>query len=225
MKKDLEHDLISEKKLLDSENEKDVRVDQNSDKKIDEYDEIDDKKDFKEETKNKSGFFGKKTTSKEDSTKDIIEKLKKENAKFAEDKEELNDRFLRLYSEFDNYKKRTNKEKVDLIDTASEKVLKDILPIVDDFERAMQANENSQDIVAIKEGFKLIYSKLLQLLKVYEVEEIPAIDKPFDTDFHEAITHYKATNNDEKGKVMEVSQKGYKIKNKVIRYSKVVVGI
>lgn len=225
MKKDLEHDLISEKKLLDSENEKDVRMDQNSDKKIEEYDESDDKKDLKEETKNKSGFFGKKTTSKEDSTKDIIEKLKKENAKFAEDKEELNDRFLRLYSEFDNYKKRTNKEKVDLIDTASEKVLKDILPIVDDFERAMQANENSQDIVAIKEGFKLIYSKLLQLLKVYEVEEIPAIDKPFDTDFHEAITHYKATNNDEKGKVMEVSQKGYKIKNKVIRYSKVVVGI
>jgi len=225
MKKDLEHDLISEKKLLDSENEKDVRVDQNSDKKIDEYDEIDDKKDFKEETKNKSGFFGKKTTSKEDSQKEIIEKLKKENAKFAEDKEELNDRFLRLYSEFDNYKKRTNKEKVDLIDTASEKVLKDILPIVDDFERAMQANENSQDIVAIKAGFNLIYSKLLQLLKIYEVEEIPARDKPFDTDFHEAITHYKATNNDEKGKVMEVSQKGYKIKNKVIRYSKVVVGI
>lgn len=225
MKKDLGDDLKEEKDLINSGSENDVRIEQNSDKMGTESDDSNNKKDIQEEPKNKSGFFGKKTTSKEDSQKEIIEKLKKENEKYAEEKQELNDKFLRLYSEFDNYKKRTNKEKLDLIDTASEKVLRDMLPIVDDFERAIQANENLQDATAIKSGFELIYSKLLQLLKVYEIEEIPAKGELFSTDFHEAITHFPAANEDEKGKVMEVSQKGYKIKNKVIRYSKVVVGI
>jgi molecular chaperone GrpE len=225
MKKDLGDDLKEEKDLINSENENNVRTEHNSDKIETENNESNDKKEIQEGSKNKSGFFGKKTTPKEDSQKDIIEKLKKENAKYAEDKQELNDKFLRLYSEFDNYKKRTNKEKLDLIDTASEKVLRDMLPIVDDFERAIHANQNLNDAEAIKSGFELIYSKFLQLLKVYEVSEIPAKGEFFNTDFHEAITHFPATEEDEKGKVMEVSQKGYKIKNKVIRYSKVVVGI
>ena len=225
MKKDLESDMKSKKISLDSESEKDVSVDKNADSEIEIIEDSVDQKDVKEEVKNKSGFFGKKASLKDDSQKDIIEKLKKENAKFADDYRELNDKFLRLYSEFDNYKKRTNKEKLDLIETASEKVLRDLLPIVDDFERAIKANENGEDVVAIKSGFELIYSKLLQLLKVYDVEVIPAKGETFNTDLHEAITHFQATNEDEKGKVIEVSQKGYKIKNKVIRYSKVVVGI
>ena len=225
MKKDLGDDLKEKKDPINSESENNVKIEQNSDTAGKESNYSNDKKNIQEGAKNKSGLFGKKTTPKEDSQKDIIDKLKRENAKYAEDKQELNDKFLRLYSEFDNYKKRTNKEKLDLIDTASEKVLKDLLPIVDDFERAIQANENLQDITAIKSGFELIYSKLLQLLKVYEVEEIPAKGELFNTDIHEAITHFPATNEDEKGKVVEVSQKGYRIKNKIIRYSKVVVGI
>lgn len=171
-----------------------------------------------EEAKSKSGFFGKKNSS-----KDEITKLKEENSKLLEEKRELNDKFLRLYSEFDNYKKRTHKEKLELIDTASEKVILDMLTIVDDFERAIKANESIDDASVIKEGFDLIYQKLLQVLRKNGVEEIPAMGEPFDTDYHEAITHVPV-GEDEKGKVIDVTQKGYKIKNKVIRYAKVVVG-
>jgi len=139
------------------------------------------------------------------------------------EKAELNDRFLRLYSEFENYKKRTNKEKTDLIATASEKVISGLLPVVDDFERAIQHNQNIEEITVLKEGFELIYNKLLTLLKRFEVEEIIALGETFDTDLHEAITHFPAQNEEEKGKVMDVTQKGYKLKDKVIRFAKVVV--
>jgi len=167
--------------------------------------------------KEKSGrsFFGKKST-KED-------KLKQQIAELEAQTKELNEKFLHLYSEFDNYKKRTNKEKLDLLSTASEKVIVSLLPIIDDFERAVIANENLDDLQVIKDGFVLIYNKMLQLLKRFDVDEIPAKGETFDTDFHEAITHFPAPKEEDKGKVMEVTQKGYKIKNKVIRFSKVVV--
>lgn len=165
--------------------------------------------------KNKS-VFGKKF-SKEDKYKEEVELLKEEKA-------ELNDKFLRLYSEFDNYKKRTLKEKLELIETASERVIIEILPILDDFERAIKANENVHDISAVKEGFELIYNKLSQTLKKAGVEPIQAIGENFDTDYHEAITHVPVQDEDEKGKVLDVIEKGYTLKNKVIRYAKVVVG-
>jgi molecular chaperone GrpE len=139
------------------------------------------------------------------------------------EKAELNDRFLRLYSEFENYKKRTNKEKIDLIATASEKVILGLLPIIDDFERAIQHNQNVEDLTVLKEGFDLIYSKLLALLKRFEVEEIIALGENFDTDLHEAITHFPAQSEENKGKIMDVTEKGYKLKDKVIRFAKVVV--
>ena len=139
------------------------------------------------------------------------------------EKEELNDRFLRLYSEFENYKKRTNKEKLDLIATASERVILGLLPIVDDYERAIKHNENITDAVILKDGFDLIYNKLIALLKRFEVDEIMAIGENFDTDLHEAITHLPAQNEEDKGKIMDVIEKGYKLKDKVIRFSKVVV--
>jgi molecular chaperone GrpE len=145
-----------------------------------------------------------------------IETLTVENA-------ELNDRFLRLYSEFENYKKRTVKEKIDLIATASEKVILGLLPVIDDFERAITQNQNIEDATVLKEGFELIYNKLLALLKRFEVEEIVALGEPFDTDLHEAITHFPAQCEDDKGKIMDVTQKGYKLKDKVIRFAKVVV--
>lgn len=167
------------------------------------------------EKKGSKSFFGKKQ-SKEDKLKEQLEKIELE-------KNELNDKFLRLFSEFDNYKKRTNKEKIDLIATASEKVILSLLPIIDDFERAIQYNQNIEDISIVKEGFELIYNKIKDLLKRYDVEEIIAIGESFNTDFHEAITHFPSPSEEMKGKVIDVSQKGYKLKEKVIRFSKVVV--
>lgn len=137
----------------------------------------------------------------------------------------MNDRFLRLYSEFDNYRKRVNQEKLDLISTASEKVIVSALPIIDDFERAITANEKAEDIDAIKEGFSLIYNKFKQMLKRFDVEEIEAKGEVFDTNLHEAITQFPTDKEEDKGKVIDVTEKGYKIKDKVIRYAKVVVGL
>ena len=174
----------------------------------------------KTDTPKKGGMFSRKNNKE----KEKINNLEEQIAKLKEEKAELNDRFLRLYSEFDNYKKRVGKEKLDLISTASEKVFVNLLPIIDDFERAIAANEKVEDINAIKEGFNLIYNKMLQLLKRFDVEEIPAKGEEFNTDFHEAVTHFPAEKEEDKGKVIDVTEKGYKIKDKVIRYSKVVVG-
>ena len=170
--------------------------------------------------KNKKGFFGKK----KDKEKEKIQELQAEIEKLNAEKAELNDRFLRLFSEFDNYKKRVSKEKLDLISTASEKVIVSILPIIDDFERAITANEKADNIDSIKEGFNLIYNKLLQMMKRFDVEEIQAKGEEFNTDFHEAVTHFPAQKEEDKGKVIDVTEKGYKLKDKVIRYAKVVVG-
>lgn len=167
--------------------------------------------------KNKKNIFSRKKDKKLQEKEAEIEQLKAEKA-------ELNDRFLRLFSEFDNYKKRVSKEKLDLIATASEKVIVSLLPIIDDFERAIAANEKVEDINAIKEGFNLIYNKLVQTMKRFDVEEIQAKGEEFNTDFHEAVTHFPAQNEEDKGKVIDVTEKGYKLKDKVIRYAKVVVG-
>lgn len=99
-----------------------------------------------------------------------------------------------------------------------------LLPVLDDFERAIAANEKVEDTQAIKDGFILIYNKLLQLLKRFDVEEIKAVGEVFDTDFHEAVTHFPTDKEEDKGKVIDVTEKGYKLKDKVIRYAKVVVG-
>jgi len=139
------------------------------------------------------------------------------------EKNELNDRFLRLYSEFENYKKRTNREKLDLIAGASERVIMGLLPIVDDFERAVKHNQTVEDIIVLKEGFEIIYNKLLALLKRFEVEEMVAEGQVFDTDLHEAVSHVPALCDEDKGKILETTEKGYKLKDKVIRYAKVVV--
>ena len=175
----------------------------------------DEKAELTDEKSKKGGFFNKK------GGKD--EKLKEEIFKLQEEKNELHDKFLRLYSEFDNYKKRTQKEKLEIIETASERVIAEILPIVDDFERAIKANETVNDVAILKEGFELIYSKLEKILQKNDVESIAAIGEDFDTDHHEAIAHVPAQDG-EKGKVIDVTEKGYKMKNKVIRYAKVVVG-
>ena len=170
--------------------------------------------------KGKKSFFSKK----KDKDKMKIQDLEKEIEQLKAEKAELNDRFLRLFSEFDNYKKRVSKEKLDLISTASEKVLVSLLPVIDDFERAIAANEKVDDVDSIKEGFNLIYNKLVQIMKRFDVEEIQAKGEEFNTDFHEAVTHFPAQKEEDKGKVIDVTEKGYKLKDKVIRYAKVVVG-
>lgn len=137
---------------------------------------------------------------------------------------ELNDKYLRLYSEFDNYRKRTIKEKADIIRTAGEDVFKAIIPTIDDFERAIKANENVTEVEPIKEGVALIYHKLKLACTQKGLEPIESIGKPFDVDLMESITNIPAPSEDMKGKVIDEVEKGYKLGDKVIRFAKVVVG-
>lgn len=136
----------------------------------------------------------------------------------------MNDKYLRLYSEFDNYRKRTNKEKLDLIATASAGVLKDLVSIMDDFERAIANNENSNDIDALKEGFKLIHHKMRNTLESKGLKQMSSKGQPFDPELHEAIANIPAPVEELKGKVVDDVEKGYFLNDKVLRYAKVVVG-
>lgn len=146
-----------------------------------------------------------------------IEKL---NEKCAE----LADKNLRLMAEFDNYRKRTLKEKADLISTAGENILVNILPLVDDFERAMKAMEDSNDINAVKEGIELIYNKFIAFLQSNGVKEIPTESEPFNGELHEAVTTFPAPTEEQKGIIIDTVSKGYTLNDKVIRFPKVVVG-
>jgi molecular chaperone GrpE len=138
---------------------------------------------------------------------------------------EANDRYLRLAAEFDNYRRRTAKERMDLIDLANEKLVKDLLPVIDDFERALAAMKDSDDAASAKEGTELIYNKMVAFLKKNGVNEIDALGKEFDTDFHEAVAQFPVDDKKKKDKVIDVTQKGYTMGEKVIRYAKVVIGI
>lgn len=159
-----------------------------------------------------------KKQKKEDDAKD------KELEELKAQAEEQKDRYLRLSAEFDNYRKRTLKERSDLLKTASGDTLSGMLPVLDDLERAMASMQKATDVSAVLEGVKLIYSKLQEFLKNKGVVEIDAMNQVFDTDLHEALTKIPAPSEDMKGKVVDVIQKGYKIEGKVIRYAKVVVG-
>ena len=136
----------------------------------------------------------------------------------------LNDKYIRLYSEFDNYRKRTNKEKLELIATASSGVLKDLLTILDDFERAIANNETAEDIESVKEGFKLIQHKFKTILEGKGLKQMEAKGLDFDPELHEAIANIPAPSEDLKGKVVDDVERGYFLNERVIRYAKVVVG-
>lgn len=138
---------------------------------------------------------------------------------------EANDRYLRLAAEFDNYRRRSAKERMDLISLANENLVKDMLPIIDDFERALAAIKDSDDTDSAKEGVELIYNKLVAFLKKNGVKEIDAMGKEFDTDFHEAVAQFPVEDKEKKNKVFDVTQKGYTMGDKVIRYAKVVIGV
>ena len=138
--------------------------------------------------------------------------------------DELNDKYLRIYSEFDNYRKRTLKERIELSKTASEEIIKTLLPVVDDLERALKSYEGAKTAQVHAEGIQLIYNKLRNTLNQKGLEEIQAVGLPLNTDFHEAITQIPAPTPELKDKIVDVIEKGYTLQGKVIRFAKVVVG-
>jgi molecular chaperone GrpE len=137
---------------------------------------------------------------------------------------ELNDRFLRLYAEFENYRRRSNKERLDIIATANAGLLKDLLPIMDDFDRAITNNATATEIDSVKEGFNLIFNKFKSTIESKGVKQMEAKGQPFDSELHEAIANVPVTDEDQKGKVIDDVEKGYILGEKVIRFAKVVVG-
>lgn len=145
------------------------------------------------------------------------EKLQQENVT-------LNDKYLRLFAEFDNYKRRTQKERVELLQTAGKDVVVSMLPVLDDFERALKATENATEVSAIREGVMLVQTKLKSILNQKGLKEMESMHTIFDTDIHEAITKIPAPSDDLKGKVVDELEKGYTLNDKVIRFAKVVVG-
>ena len=154
----------------------------------------------------------------QEATEEVSE-LEKLSGELAEAK----DKYLRLYSEFDNFRKRTAKEKVDTILNATEGLLKDLLPVVDDFQRAKEAMAKSEDVDALREGVDLIYTKFYKVLENKGLKPIEAKEQPFDVELHESVTQFPA-GDDKKGLVIEELEKGYFLNDKVIRYAKVVVG-
>ncbi|MGY4384564.1 molecular chaperone GrpE [Pedobacter sp. UYP24] len=147
----------------------------------------------------------------------VEEKLQQDNAA-------LNDKYLRLFAEFDNYKRRTQKERVELLQTAGKEVIVSLLSVLDDFDRAEKAMDGATDINPIREGINLVHAKLKNILVQKGLKEMESVNKVFDTDHHEAITKIPAPNDDLKGKVIDELEKGYTLNDKVIRFAKVVVG-
>ena len=167
---------------------------------------------------------GEETTEKEEVALTEEEKLAQELEKANAEIEDQKDKYLRLSAEFDNYRKRTMKEKAELILNGGEKSLSSILPVVDDFERAIKTMETATDVQAVKEGVELIYNKFMATLAQNGVKVIETKDQPLNTDYHEAIAVIPAPSEAQKGKILDCVQTGYTLNDKVLRHAKVVVG-
>lgn len=152
-----------------------------------------------------------------------IDSLKNENIELRTKMSDINDKYLRLFAEFDNYRKRTATEKTEIIKNGSERVIKSMLPIVDDFERAISAIKET-DQGSVLEGVELIYHKFMKTLEKDGLKQMDCVGQPFDTDLHEAITSIPVEDKEMKGKVMDVLEKGYTLNDKVIRFAKVIIG-
>jgi molecular chaperone GrpE len=166
----------------------------------------------------------KKTSEKAPKEGDLKEGYENKIAAAEDSAKDWQNKYMRLSAEFDNYRKRTLKEKTELTKTANGDLLKDILPVIDDFDRGRDNINNSDNIEGLKEGVELIYNKFSEFLRQNGVKEIEAKGEEFDIDFHEALTKIPAPSEDLKGKVVDVIEKGYTLSDKVIRYAKVVVG-
>jgi molecular chaperone GrpE len=147
-----------------------------------------------------------------------------EEEKLKAEASEWNNKYLRLYAEFDNFKRRTSKERLELLQMAGKDVIVDMLTVLDDFERAQKSMETATDIEAVKEGVKLIHHKLKNLLNSKGLKEMNAVGTEFDADIHEGITNIPAPTDDLKGKVIDELEKGYYLNDKVIRFAKVIIG-
>jgi len=146
-----------------------------------------------------------------------------ETQKLESEIAEAKDKYIRLYSEFDNFRRRTAKEKIETVMNATEGLMKELLPVMDDFERAQKSMETTEDIKAIKEGIDLIFNKLQKTLQAKGLKAMESKDQTFDVELHECITQF-AAGDDKKGLVIDEVEKGYYLNDKVIRYAKVVVG-
>ena len=167
------------------------------------------------------------STPQDSSTDDAAEnsdEIVEQTPSHADEVKLLNEKYLRLYSDFENFRKRTLKERIDLTNTAGEAFFKAILPVLDDFERAKKSMENTTDIAAIKEGVDLVQHKLKSTLQQKGLEEMVSLEQTFDPEIHEAITQFPAPSDNLKGKVVDELEKGYYLNGKVIRFAKVVVG-
>ncbi|MBR1387566.1 MAG: nucleotide exchange factor GrpE [Alloprevotella sp.] len=158
------------------------------------------------------------TTPEEDKTE--VNQVEELSAQLNQAKEQ----YIRLMAEFDNYKKRTAREKAELLLNGNQKTFAELLPVLDDFDRAIQNNENTEDVSVLKEGIDLIHKKLVEILEKMGLKQIDAVGKDFDTDYHEAIALMPTEETEKKGKVIECVQQGYMLNDNVIRHSKVVIG-
>jgi len=173
------------------------------------------------EAKTESSWLNRKSKSKEKKEeKKLLEKIDELETNVAE----LNDKYLRLFSEFDNYRKRTLKERIELTKTASQDLIVELLPVIDDFERALKALESTTEPIKATEGVQLIYNKYKNILARRGLEVMNTKGQDFNTDFHEAITNIPAPSEDLKGKIIDEIEKGYLLNGKVIRFAKVIIG-
>jgi molecular chaperone GrpE len=161
----------------------------------------------------------------QENTENVVESVElNPMEKLQADYNELNDKFLRLFSEFDNFRKRTQREKLDIIKSGGSDVMKSILPVIDDFERAAKANENNQDPDSLKSGFNLIHTKFEQILLTKGLKRMDLIGTDFNSDISEAIANVPVTDASQKGKVIDIAEQGYYLNEVIIRFAKVVVG-
>ena len=163
-------------------------------------------------------------TPKGDNVSEDLDNIENEEVSYKEKYEVLNDTHLRLIAEFDNFRKRTIREKADLIKSGGATVLTNLLPVVDDFERALNTIQNTEDLISATEGVKLIYDKFISYLSQQGVKVIDAVGQPFDTEYFEAIATIPSSEKNMKGKVIDCVLTGYTLYDKVLRHSKVVVG-
>lgn len=179
----------------------------------------------KKDIKKTSSYKTQKTKAKNDTPdKKEEKKLREEIELIKGELTQIQDKYLRLSADFDNYRKRTLREKAELTKTANAEMLLNILPIIDDLERAINSMEEDKNCKAMKDGIDIIYNKFSEFLKSSGVKEVEAMHKKFDTDLHEAVTKIPASKKKHKGMVVDVIQKGYYLNEKIIRYPKVVVG-
>ncbi len=169
---------------------------------------------------------GEATQEAEEPAKELTpeEQLQAQVDELTKEQEEMKDKYLRLSAEFDNYRKRTMKEKAELILNGSEKAFKAILPVIDDMERALATMQKATDVEAVKEGVELIYNKFIQILGQNGVQAMDTKEKELDTDYHDAIAIIDAPSEELKGKILDCVETGYTLNDKVIRHAKVVVG-